>query len=267
MGGKDKSTILIILVVLVVCFVALGVIGSIVWGLVSGPVSEIASEISDATKTSNTEYNFKIPDIEAGIAMPGSNEAKSENIYASYVRNATGEYDYNFLIPEDLSNYIDNDNVTLADDTLNDQFLLQYQASSNDGGVNSMNISIPKVGINSPIWQGLGAESLLEKGFWMYPVINDENTSEVILLCHRRHFGANDPRTCWYLDNVAIGDKIDVTNKNGQDLEYVVTQTKIYNAGDPEIYAIEPGKDRIRISTCHPLYSNQQRFVVYAERV
>lgn len=50
-----------------------------------------------------------------------------------------------------------------------------------------------------------------------------------------------------------------------ETLEYRVAETRVIDPADIDSVKIQPGRDLLILVTCHPLYKNYQRFVVYCE--
>lgn len=260
----DRGIILIIIIVLVVCVIAMGIVLSLTWRFVGEPIQNSLSEFGEVVKVQRLNYNFDIPEIEAGIVLPGDSTFDNEDKFQENIKDADQSYNFNFDLPQVEIAAADLD---IQDAILEDARKAGYGTVAGEVGSTNMRVVVPKIGIDSAVWQGFGADDLLLKGFWIYPSANKLGKGEIVMLCHRRHFGPYDPRSCWYLDQVAVGDKV-VMDLYDTQYEYKVIETKIYDANDPAIYQdVSQTKDRVRLVTCHPLYSNTQRFVVIAERV
>lgn len=267
--SENKNVFFMVAVVVVVCVAAFIAVASFAWRVIERPVNRIISEVSRVVRVGNTNYNFPIPVVQTSNETPVVETTKPVNfqeIFATSLKDVNPDltYNYNFRVPR-RDDTIDPSQFKIRDAILDDAIVASYASNLGDPQ-SKIRVQIPSIAVDSPIWQGLGAEELLEKGFWVYPSSSDSGTGEIALLCHRRYFGPNDPRTCWYLDKVAKEDPIYMMYED-TTLEYRVTDIKVFDANDPEIYNLSTTKDAIRIVTCTPLYSDTQRLVVMAERV
>jgi sortase A len=261
MNKDDRNTILMLLIVLIVSVVALVAVVRIAWGIAGEEVVSTVNSISKFIKIQRMDYNFEIPVIETQEGSDDSSSLFDQNSVALTVNPTSQLFNYNFPIP---ARDEDDDEFQIVDAIVEDALLASYNVDFSKVKNSSFNIQIPKIGISGPVFQGLGANELLMKGFWAYPSTGDLGQEETIILCHRRYFGSTDPRTCWFLDQVVAGDSIFI-EVEGYKLEYVVNGIEIHEANDPSIYSVS-NKDAIKVVTCTPLYSNTHRLVVRAER-
>jgi LPXTG-site transpeptidase (sortase) family protein len=221
--------------------------------------TDIPEKQEASTQTPQT--NEPIP------AEPQNEEPEVQPIPTINVAKLT--LNYNFAIPAARENPITKSEfIGFSDAILDDALLAEFGNSGGDNEIAQpdLRIRIPKISIDSPVYQGLGADHLLKLGFWIYPGSYGLGEGEVVMLCHRRYWGPYHPHSCWFLDKVAVGDEI-FMNYNGQDLTYRIAGVNVFDAQDPLIYTISEKGDYIKIVTCTPLYSNKQRLVVLAERV
>ncbi len=125
-------------------------------------------------------------------------------------------------------------------------------------------ISIPKVGIDLPIYHGTTEEILAKGAGHMENTslpIGGENTHSVIVghtgLTYRMFDGLHD---------LVEGDMFYITVQD-QTLEYRISgiYTVLSNATD--YTAIVPGKDLVTLVTCFPFGINSHRLLVQGERV
>jgi sortase A len=70
--------------------------------------------------------------------------------------------------------------------------------------------------------------------------------------------------TFWDLNEVAVGDKIYVTDANGTKYTYTVFKTFIVNPSDTHVTETEPGKNILTLQTC-TLPDYKQRLIVQSE--
>lgn len=273
---NNRSVFLMVALVVIVCVAALVVISSFAWRIIERPVNRVISEISKVIRVNTTDYNFAIPTVNAS-EQPTPNEQQPttndepdpislEDSFNASVKDVVADkaYNYNFRVPR-RDDSVDASQFRIRDAILDDALVASFASNLGDAQT-KIKIQIPSIGVDSPAWQGLGAEDLLLKGFWVYPSSTNPGVGEIAMLCHRRYFGPNDPRTCWYLDKVQKEDPIYMMYEETV-LEYRVTDVIVLEANDPEIYNLSATEDSIRIVTCTPLYSDTHRLVVKAERV
>ena len=91
--------------------------------------------------------------------------------------------------------------------------------------------------------------------------LGGENTNTVIA-AHRGYYGAEMLRN---VQQIQIGDKITMTTP-WDTLVYRVCELKIIQPDDINAVLIQPGRDLLTLTTCHPYTQNTQRYLVIAER-
>lgn len=224
---------------------------------------EVTSENTDQAEPTDVQVDDDMILIEEALA---EEEAKQEALAEKLAPKAGETYNYNFVVP--ASNLPKEDVEVLQsfpDAIVQDAVLAGYGQGEDANTQVNLQIRIPKIGVNSPVVQGLGADNLLEQGFWVHPGSFELGEGEVTMLCHRRFFGPYDPRSCWFLDEISKGDEI-LLDFYDTTLQYKVVGVNVFDGEDPLIYTFNEEKDYIKIVTCTPLYSNEQRLVVLAER-
>ncbi len=264
MNKGDRDNLIIVLIVLVVCTISLVAMAVSVWRLIGPSVVQFTDVLGLSVKISNLDYNFNLPEVRVVETVSTSSEASKSVESSSTASSSSSEpsFDYNFQIPEPtVTTAASLEPYGFEDAILTDAEMAGY--GSGEVAYTELRITIPKISVDSPIVQGLGGEGL-KQGFWVYPS-SQIGEGEVILLCHRRYFGPNDPRSCWYIDQVSTGDEIFV-NKGSETLKYSVVGTHSYPANDSTIYTVSED-NYIKIVTCHPLGSSTERFVVLAKLV
>ena len=90
--------------------------------------------------------------------------------------------------------------------------------------------------------------------------LGGENTNTV-LAAHRGYYGAEMLRN---VQQIQVGDKIQLTTP-WETLIYRVSELKIIDPSDINAVLIQPGRDLLTLSTCHPYTRNSQRYLVIAE--
>ena len=124
-------------------------------------------------------------------------------------------------------------------------------------------ITIPKIDVNLPIYEGT-SDDVLQRGVGhlegsSYP-LGGESTHSV-LTAHRGYYGAEMLRN---VQQIQVGDKIQLTTP-WETLIYRVSELKIIDPSDINAVLIQPGRDLLTLSTCHPYTRNSQRYLVIAE--
>lgn len=263
MDGEDRNTLITIAVVLIVSVVSLITVIAFSWSFISGPLENLGRVVVGVYQNRVFDYNFAISlnTAQAEEAMDVNDSERDLEVTFSNVRR-----DYNFRIPRIA---FDINQIGIESAIIQDAVIAGYASTNSNlpATQTQLQLEVPRAGIDSPVWSGTDANGYLEKGFWVYPFSGNLGEGETVLLCHRRYFGPNDPRSCWFLDNVEENDLLYLTVGNELTLEYKVSEIYIYDDQDPNIYNIDENRDALRIVTCHPLYSNEQRFVVIADRV
>lgn len=129
-------------------------------------------------------------------------------------------------------------------------------------------LRIPAAGVDMPLYLGAtqehidaGAAHLTQTSL---PVRAVEGVSANAVIAGHRGYRANT-----YFNNIpklVEGDEVYVDNPWGT-LVYRVTNTAIIDPSDIDAVKIQPGKTMLTLVTCHPLYENYQRYVVYCEQM
>lgn len=284
LNKEQQSTFIMIATILIVSIISFIAIFNIIWGIIAQPIHEVSLSIAYFFRTQNIDYNFEVPasnstqviqetPTEQNTTANPTNTQPNTTAETSTTQTETPviqnsevkDINYNFKVPEKNTNDASVNFESYTDAILSDAQLAGY-GSGNDTPQINLQIVIPKIGVNSPVLQGLGADDLLERGFWTYPGSYTLGEGEVVMLCHRRYFGPYDPRSCWFLDKLSKGDEI-IMKYAESTLKYEIVGVNVFEGDDPLIYSISGSDDYIKIVTCTPLYSNSQRLVVLAKRV
>lgn len=119
-------------------------------------------------------------------------------------------------------------------------------------------ISIPKIGLDEIVVEGVGVEEL-KKGVGHYPDTKmPGQTGNAALAGHRTTYGHPFNR----IDELDPGDEIRLTTKQGT-FRYTVTEQRI--VAPTEVSVLDNTADnRLTLTTCHPKYSAEKRLIVIA---
>jgi sortase A len=122
-------------------------------------------------------------------------------------------------------------------------------------------IHIPRIGVNAVVVQGTSTSDL-EKGPGHYRITGVPGSGRVVAIAgHRTTFGA------WFrhLDDLRTGDPISLDFR-GHRFLYRVTGHRIVQPSDWRILR-HRGYEKLVLSTCNPVYSAAQRWIVFARLV
>jgi sortase A len=122
-------------------------------------------------------------------------------------------------------------------------------------------IRIPHIGVDAVVVQGT-SESDLAKGPGHYRITGVPGSGRVIAIAgHRTTFGA------WFrdLDDLRKGDPISL-EYHGHRFVYRVTGHRVVQPSDWTILRYR-GYEKLVLSTCNPVYSAAQRWIVFARLV
>ena len=123
---------------------------------------------------------------------------------------------------------------------------------------------IPRLDLELPVYLGASRENLAKGAALLGQTsmpLGGENTNTVIA-AHRGYYGAEMLRN---VQQIQIGDKITLTTP-WDTLVYRVCELKIIQPDDINAVLIQPSRDLLTLTTCHPYTQNTQRYLVIAER-
>ena len=124
-------------------------------------------------------------------------------------------------------------------------------------------ITIPSIDVKLPIYNGASEENMAKGATYLANTslpVGGENTNCVIA-AHTRYNGIYMFKR---ITELKAGDKIYITNF-WETLVYKVVETKVIYPNDSQNIYIQPGKNLVTLSTCHPFPQNYQRYLEYAE--
>lgn len=122
---------------------------------------------------------------------------------------------------------------------------------------------IPRLNLELPVYLGASRENLAKGAALLGQTsmpLGGENTNTVIA-AHCGYYGAEMLRN---VQQIQVGDKIQLTTP-WETLIYRVSELKIIDPSDINAVLIQPGRDLLTLSTCHPYTRNSQRYLVIAE--
>ena len=122
---------------------------------------------------------------------------------------------------------------------------------------------IPRLDLELPVYLGANAANMARGGALLGQTsmpLGGASTNTVIA-AHRGYYGAEMLRN---VQQIQIGDKITLTTP-WDTLVYRVCELKIIQPDDINAVLIQPGRDLLTLTTCHPYTQNTQRYLVIAE--
>ena len=122
---------------------------------------------------------------------------------------------------------------------------------------------IPRLNLDLPVYLGANAANMARGGALLGQTsmpLGGANTNTVIA-AHRGYYGAEMLRN---VQQIQLGDKITLTTP-WDTLVYRVCELKIIQPDDINAVLIQPGRDLLTLTTCHPYTQNTQRYLVIAE--
>lgn len=123
---------------------------------------------------------------------------------------------------------------------------------------------IPRLNLDLPVYLGASMANMARGGALLGQTsmpLGGANTNTVIA-AHRGYYGAEMLRN---VQQIQLGDKITLTTP-WDTLVYRVCELKIIQPDDINAVLIQPGRDLLTLTTCHPYTQNTQRYLVIAER-
>lgn len=126
-------------------------------------------------------------------------------------------------------------------------------------------IDIPRINEKLPIYLGATQLNMSKGAVHLSQTslpIGGKNTNAVIAA----HRGMSTAALFRHIDKILIGDEIYITNFR-ESLTYRVVEYEVINPSDIKKVLIQEGKDMVTLFSCHPYLYNNQRYVVYCERV
>lgn len=122
---------------------------------------------------------------------------------------------------------------------------------------------IPRLNLDLPVYLGASTANMACGGALLGQTsmpLGGANTNTVIA-AHRGYYGAEMLRN---VQQIQLGDKITLTTP-WDTLVYRVCELKIIQPDDINSVLIQPGRDLLTLTTCHPYTQNTQRYLVIAE--
>lgn len=122
---------------------------------------------------------------------------------------------------------------------------------------------IPRLNLDLPVYLGASTANMACGGALLGQTsmpLGGANTNTVIA-AHRGYYGAEMLRN---VQQIQLGDKITLTTP-WDTLVYRVCELKIIQPDDINAVLIQPGRDLLTLTTCHPYTQNTQRYLVIAE--
>ena len=141
--------------------------------------------------------------------------------------------------------YVDPETVVLADLEKKDTRLVVESAT-----------------IEGSVVDGYSQESMLD-GFWHYPGSSvPGKRGNMVIFGHRFHRLPPDKQTFFNLDEIKVGDKVRIEQKD-DEFTYTVVDVRVADKYDESVLA-SSGDYRLTLITCTPLWTSEKRLVITA---
>ena len=124
-------------------------------------------------------------------------------------------------------------------------------------------ISIPAIDVKLPIFNGASEENMAKGATYLANTslpIGGDNTNCVIA----GHTRWNGVYIFKRITELKVGDEIYITNF-WETLVYKVAETMVIIPNDSQNIYIQPGRNLLTLTTCHPYPEKYQRYLVFAE--
>jgi sortase A len=139
--------------------------------------------------------------------------------------------------------------------------LAQRSSRRADEGEAIGRLRVPEIDLDVVVIQGTDTASL-QKGPGHFPETSFPGSGETVGIAgHRTTYGA----PFRHVDSLQRGDRL-VLEMPYATVEYRVQKTEIVEPTDVEVVD-NVGYERLVLTSCHPLYSAAQRFIVFAKGV
>jgi sortase A len=127
----------------------------------------------------------------------------------------------------------------------------------------ALRIVIPKLEIDAVIVPGVDPEALrLGVGQLLNDVTPNSDEGNLVLAAHNDIYG----EIFRYLDQLEPGDRFTIYTQI-QPHEYVVASTEFVQPNDVWVMEDQPGRTLATLISCYPYQVNNQRIVVFADRI
>ena len=123
---------------------------------------------------------------------------------------------------------------------------------------------VPKINVKMPLVLSENAKAL-NIGGWVFPISTPDKGGNTVIFGHRFKYLPPVANTFYRLDEVGIGDDIQVTWK-GENYNYVVIETKIVQPTELSVLN-QSNEPIVTLITCTPLFTSKERLVVIGSLV
>lgn len=188
-------------------------------------------------------WNFEPSNILEGILLISNNPDNSDN--------------YNFEIRA-------GEDTLLTSSIINEGQVVTITPRSNPAEL----IIIDSAQIEGEVVYGTEGEELLKQGFWHHPAsVYPGEKGVSVIFGHRRYHLPPSKNTFYNLDQVNMGDRIEILLQDGTWLDYTIINIEIINPDSlHDVVNEETDEYLVKLITCHPLGTSLQRLVITAEK-
>lgn len=259
---EDRSILIMILAIFIACFIALIALGNIIWRIISPSVNTVVTEVSNVIRINRLDYNFPIPPKREN-STPVSEKNKEEDSLSEEQKSVIA-LDLNYNFP--FNAYNSNTNLVLGSDNFYEEIfydnIFGYQRQSSESKEGYI-VKIPKIELESPVYRDNNINSL-KFGMWMHKSSFNYNEGEMVFLCSRRYFSNNDPRSCYFMNNLNLEDEI-YLKVGTEDVKFIVTKLEYISDNYQDLYNnIASNNKQLRIITTGTTDIGKGRLVITA---
>lgn len=244
----SQNTILMILTIFIVSLITLIAVVNIAWNAIKSPVQGMVNNISYIFQSQTLDYNFEVVRSSSENLQPEITSQETEQSQEPE-QEQTDEPESGY--PE----YVDEIIMDLNPDTPTDRTTSQIVA----------HLRIPELDFQSGILRGPNPRVDLTKGLWMHYNSYNFGEGEVLVLCYRQFFSAEDPRSCADLDKLKIGDNFSL-KIDDVEMNYEVIGLNLFAKNNTSIYSTSENPELLKLVTSTPLNKNNERLVISARR-
>jgi LPXTG-site transpeptidase (sortase) family protein len=178
-------------------------------------------------------------------------------------------YDFPTFEEADLDRNIEVD-LDSNDAGLYEDLIKKHIDDSDQVNEAFFSLEIPRLAIRTLIYKDIDISEGLFRGWWMLPQIYNTREGEKIIFCERNAYEATDERSCYYLNEVKVGDYILIYSQEGDLINYRVISTTIVEERVDTV--LKPSEDNyLRLITSSDkvggISRNDHRIVIVSELV
>lgn len=272
MKREDREVALIVGIVIIVSSISLIAVLYFLWQLVGPPITAFINGIGDLVTANQTNYNFPYPGYSGETNAPKSTfKSPKPNYYASNIKRLRqvesflANSNYNFPYPGDTATK-SSPRVLFAGQrdvpfTTNELTQILERPTVYES---QLKLSIPAQEINGQLLSGYDLTNILSRGFWIVPGSRPLGHGTLVTYCYRRYsLPYQNSSSCWYLDQVKPGDRIEISKNDSLVAAFIVDRVEVVDRERLSVFDTTDA-NLLRIVSAHPVGSNRERIVITA---